>query len=277
MAALANRPPGRRQSSQRPPPTRGLIYNVPLEIIFKIFQLVAPPRARDGMYRLLKLTHVCRLWRVTLINKPQAWATIFATRKDRRSFVETCLERSASVPLEVTVDVVSWTRRYPMCTCRSDRRSRLIPNEANPCERHFVFEPLAEAEHSGRINTLKIQFYEGPLTFRDEIAFGGCRFFTSFPLQLRTLSGPTQDRRTPFTYSLPCPSPSPCAPCLSTELGTTNSRRSITSLPSPSSTARSTLTQRPFGPSYSITSPSRHSRSSAFALRVIKMDPLSTS
>ena len=187
MAALANRPPGRCQSSKRPPPTRGLIYKVPLEIIFKIFQLVAPPRTRDDMYRLLKLTHVCRLWRVALINKPQAWATIFATRKDRRSFVETCLERSASVPLEVTVDVVSWARRNPTCTCRRDRRSRLIPNEANPCERHFVFEPLAEAEHSGRINTLKIQFYEGPLTFRDGIALGGCRFFTSFPLQLMNL------------------------------------------------------------------------------------------
>jgi len=36
-----------------PLPKRGPIYNVPVEIFF---QLVAPPRTRDGLYHLSELT-----------------------------------------------------------------------------------------------------------------------------------------------------------------------------------------------------------------------------
>jgi hypothetical protein len=125
-----------------------------------------------------------------LINKPDAWATIFATQSDRRSFVETCLERSCSVPLEVTIDARSRTPTHPLCTCDKYGWSTLVHNEINPCEWHFVFDPLAETGHSGRIHALRIYFSSGTST-RDGggiwLRLRSSRFFDSPPFPLTSL------------------------------------------------------------------------------------------
>ena len=155
-----------------------------------IFQLAAPPCTRDGLYDLSKLAHVCRFWRVALINQPRVWSTIFITEKDRRSFIEMCLERSHPVALDVSVDASKSGRIQWGCTCDVGRRGMLLPNESNPCERHFQFEPLAETKHSNRIRALSIGFdgeWTPPLE-RARFALGGCRFFTSSFPQLLTLT-----------------------------------------------------------------------------------------
>ena len=124
-----------------------------------------------------------------MINEPQAWATIFVTQRDRRSFVEMCLERSHTVSLEVTVDARSYGPAHHTCTCtkppEDDFFNVLTYNETNPCERHFAFESLAETKHSTRICTLNIVFDDGTFAFDEGLVpleLEGCRFFElSFP------------------------------------------------------------------------------------------------
>jgi len=162
---------------------RGPVYNVPVEILIRISQLVAPPCTRIGLYDLLKLTHVCRFWREALTNQPRLWSTVFITERDRRSFVEACLERSHPVALEVTVEAKCLGRIYSDCTC--DKKPRLLPNDFNPCEYHFQFELLAETKNSNRVRALDIEFDSGwsaTGTEKARLLLGSCRFFTStFP------------------------------------------------------------------------------------------------
>jgi len=164
----------------------GPIHKIPVETLLKIFQLSAPPRTRDGMYDLSKLTHVCRFWRTALINQPLLWSSIFITHEDCREFVEMCLERSHSVTLDVTMDAGERGWAYLGCTCDMDKGGRLLPNKRNPCGWHFVFESLATPTHSKRIHILNIDFHSPDDTFpieeRVDLSFGSCRFFTlSFP------------------------------------------------------------------------------------------------
>jgi len=97
-----------------------------------------------------------------------------------------CLERSQPVTLEVTVDAREEGWPHPRCTCSRDTRARLVPNESNPCEWHFQFESLAEAEHWKRIHKLNIHF-DGVYWLANQgqrklLTLGSCRFFTlSFP------------------------------------------------------------------------------------------------
>ena len=199
-AAPVQQPPNPRQRNQRLPKKRGPVYKIPLEILFAVFELVAPPRTRNGIYALMELTHVCQFWRNALVNKPQVWATIFATVNDCRSFVEMCLKRSGSVPLEVTVDITSRAEYHPTCTCEADGRSRLISDEVDPCERHFVFESLAEKKHSKRIKALEILFDDSHFPDGGELALGGCRFFNSPLPQLIHLKW--TDVETPYAVHL---------------------------------------------------------------------------
>lgn len=187
----------------QPPPMRGPIYKVPLELLLRIIQLLAPLRTREDMYTLSKLTHVCRFWRIALINKPRAWATIFVTEGDRRSFVEMCLERSLPVPLEVTVYASEVRRHHPSCACDKDLRERLLPSETNPCEWHFVFEILPESRHSKRISMLNVRFdciyisgWQGGIG----LALGGCQLFTlPFP---QPVSLEWENGNTPYAIHL---------------------------------------------------------------------------
>ena len=106
---------------------------------------------------------------------------------DRRSFVKTCLERSAAAPLEVTVDVVNWTRRYPMCTCRRDGWSRLIPNGAGPCEPHSVFEPLSSSAHKPQLDRQRT------VVGRSLIPCPALPLHLALPVLRRTLARPIPD------------------------------------------------------------------------------------
>ena len=178
----------RQRRGPRPP-----IYDVPVEILLIIFKFLAPPRTRDFVYSLLQLTHVCRFWRIALINDTRAWATVFVTKKDRRSFIQMCIERSYPAPLDVTVDVQLYGSGPvpPSCTCDRNRRSRLVPkhiepgksNRIKPCEWHFTFEPLAETKHSKRIHALNLQFdyHDSDISAIEYHVFEprSCRFFNS--------------------------------------------------------------------------------------------------
>ena len=130
---------------------------------------------------------------MALINQPRVWSTVFVTREDRRSFVEMCLERSYPAALEVTVEAGRIGRKHDGCTC--DGRGTLMPNEKNPCEWHFQFEPLAEPKHSHRIRALDINF-DGewaPSAERTRFSLGACRFFTSSFPRLVTLTWRNED------------------------------------------------------------------------------------
>ena len=160
-----------------------------MEILLRIFQLVAPPCTQDGLCDLSKLTHVCRFWRVALINQPHIWSTVFITQKNRRSLVEMCLERSHPAPLDVTIEASKVGRARPECTCEGDRR-HFLPNESNPCEWHFQFELLADTKHSNRIHVLEIDFRSKRVAKVQRVwfALANCRvFISSFP-QLLTLT-----------------------------------------------------------------------------------------
>ena len=118
-----------------------------------------------------------------MLSQPRAWATIFMTTKDRRGFIEMCLERSQPLDLEVTVDARDEGRAHQRCTCEQDTRERLVPNERKPCEWHFQFESLTESGHSKRVRKLNINFLGTYIPGeRRRFALGSCRFFTlSFP------------------------------------------------------------------------------------------------
>ena len=128
---------------------------------------------------------------MALINNPQAWAAIFVTQKDRRSFVEMCLERSFPASLEVTVHVHSHGRNRPSCSCNTDNRTRVVPNEISPCNWHFVFESLVETRHSTRIRSLIIRFsldrYRNPKK-QVKLALGCSQFFDMPSFQLTSLN-----------------------------------------------------------------------------------------
>ena len=184
--------------------TGNFIHKIPAEILLNILRLRVPPRTRKGMHRLSKLTRVCRFWRAVLINQPRMWSTIFAKREDSRGFAEMCVERSQTTPLDVTVDASGWGLVHPGCTCDTDGRERLLPNERNPCEWHFAFEVLTSPKHSTRIQTLDIDFkkpYYGEMV---ELALGSCRFFAlSFPqlITLRWNAGYSEHSKHTFSRS----------------------------------------------------------------------------
>lgn len=122
-----------------------------------------------------------------MIHTPKAWTTIFVTEFDNRSFVEMCLERSHPASLDVTMTVSDYGFPHPSCKCDKDILSRLVPNEAEPCERHFIFESLAESRHWKRINTLTIAFYSTRGGEQVPLALGSSRFFRIRSLQLTGL------------------------------------------------------------------------------------------
>jgi hypothetical protein len=196
-------PPWYRQYD--PLPKHGPIHNVPVEILIRIFQFVAPPRTRDGLYELSKLTHVCRFWRKALINQPRLWSAVFITQKDRRTFVEACLERSHPVTLDVTVEAQMVGKIHSDCTCDKGPLQSVLPNESNPCERHFQFELLTETKHSNRIRALDIYFgpYWLPCKDRALLALGSCRFFTSTFPRLVDLKWGSEGTHADYLFSTP--------------------------------------------------------------------------
>ena len=115
------------------------------------------------------------------MNQPRLWSTVFITQRDRRNFVEACLERSYPVALEVTVDAQNLGKIHSDCTC--DKNPWLLPNDITPCEYHFQYELLAENKHFNRVRALDIKFDSWSIgTGKARLLLGSCRFFTStFP------------------------------------------------------------------------------------------------
>ena len=93
-----------------------------------------------------------------MINQPRLWSTIFITQRDRRSFIEACLERSHPAPVYVMLNAFDEVPASPSCSCDEDDEGKLFPNEIAPCEWHFQYECLAEPKYSRRIRTLEICF-----------------------------------------------------------------------------------------------------------------------
>ena len=162
------------------------VHRIPTELLLIILQLVTAPRKRNDLYTLLRLTHVCRFWRRSLIQCTRAWTTIFATRMDRRGFVEMCLERSHPLPLEATVDIIN-DRLVPTgCKCTRDGLGTLVQNMRTPCEWHFVFESLTHPKHSKRIQVLNADC-SNPSHSDREVGSGCFQLLTSSLPQLTTL------------------------------------------------------------------------------------------
>ena len=117
------------------------------------------------MFEIVKMTHVCRYWRSTLISYPHLWSSIFV-KNDHKDFVATCLERSREVPLAVRLDLNHGDYDHcPDCTCiRKDRSSGTFFNECDPCRYHSTIHPLLEGVHLKRIHTLDVH-----LTLLDNI------------------------------------------------------------------------------------------------------------
>jgi hypothetical protein len=127
---------------------------------------------------------------MALINQARLWSAFSIMRGDRRSFVETCLERSSPVTLDVTISALKQGKIYSDCTCDKGTGEWLLPNESKPCEWHFVFELLAETKHSNRIRALDIELDPGwkfPME-KARLALGSCQFFTSTFPRLVTLT-----------------------------------------------------------------------------------------
>ena len=183
---------------ERPP-----IHNVPVEILIRIVQFVAPPlHTRDGLYDLSELTHVCQFWRKALIHQPRLWSAVFITQKDHRTFVEACLERSHPVALDVMVEAKVVGEIHSDCTCDKGPRS-LLPNESDPCEWHFQFELLTETKHSNRIRALDIEFVPYEEEEGAMLALGSCRFFTSTFPRLVDLKWWSRGNHANYLFSTP--------------------------------------------------------------------------
>lgn len=197
------------QHDLQPPPNCGPNYNIPVEILLEIFGFLTPSHVQEGMHTLLTLTHVCQSWRDMLINKPQAWTTIFATQQDCQSMVKMCLKRSYPASLEVAVEVGCYALAHPSCTCSRNSELTLVPNEIEPYEWHFVFESLAEPEHSKHIHTLNILCHDNFSAFPMEaISLESCQIFRVPYLQLTSLNWKDELNKpwfcTPSLTLLPC-------------------------------------------------------------------------
>ena len=196
-------PPWYRQCDTLP--KHGPIHNVPVEILIRIFQFVAPPHTRDGLYNLSELTHVCQSWRKALINQPRLWSAVFITQQDHRTFVEACLERSHPVALDVTVDAKAVGEFHSDCTCDEGPRQILLHNEFDPCKWHFQFELLSETKHSNRVRALDIRFgsWEPYEEGSAMLALGSCRFFTSTFPRLVDLEWWSEGTHADYLFSTP--------------------------------------------------------------------------
>ena len=111
------------------------------------------------MFKVVKMTHVCRYWRSALISYPLLWSSIFVNN-GRKDFVTLCLERSRKVPLTVPLDLrdCGYNDYYYGCTCtRDEQLSGLGVNDRSPCSYHTPTGPLLKIAHIRRIRTLDVR------------------------------------------------------------------------------------------------------------------------
>jgi len=83
------------------------INRLPVEILMLIWKLTLPADMQltkpdnKRIFCIVKLTHVCRRWRLVLISSPALW-TNFHVVKAAPKFVAECLQRSGKLPLHVS-------------------------------------------------------------------------------------------------------------------------------------------------------------------------------
>ena len=118
------------------------------------------------MFEIVKMTHVCRYWRSSLISCPHLWSSIFV-KLDHKNFVATCLKRSLGVPLTVRLDLNHGKYyHYPGCfRIRSEWLPAARKGEEDPCRYHTTIRPLLKAIHTRR--TRKLDVY---LTVVDDVS-----------------------------------------------------------------------------------------------------------
>jgi len=109
------------------------------------------------MFKIVKMTHVCRYWRSTLISYPRLWSSIFV-ENDHKDFIAACLERNQEAPLTVHLDLAHGDYGYyPGCTCiRNEGSPGMRINERDPCRYHTTIHPLLKIDHTRRIRTLDV-------------------------------------------------------------------------------------------------------------------------
>ena len=82
---------------------------LPVEILLLICKLTLPPDPEFSkpdnrrVFGVIKLTHVCRHWRLVLISSPVLW-TSFRVVKAAPKFLAECLQRSRTSPVHVSFD-----------------------------------------------------------------------------------------------------------------------------------------------------------------------------
>ena len=146
-----------------------LITKLPPETLTNISEFVAEPRTRESVFEIVKMTHVCRYWRSTLISRPHLWSSIFV-KIDHTDFVAACLERSRGAPLTVCFDLkYGRCYHYPGCIrIRSEWLSLTWKGENDPCRYHTTISPLLKVDHIRRIHKLDVR-----LDIIDAVSRGG--------------------------------------------------------------------------------------------------------
>ena len=145
------------------------------------------------MFKIVKMTHVCRYWRSALISCPHLWSAIFV-QKHHKNFVVACLERSRGVPLTVRLDLIAGDPHRPNCTWEQiGTASGLRIDEKNHSHYCTRIDPLLEVEHIRRIRKLDFYLsifdddrYDSGRNIRN--ALDGVEFFTSPLPALENLS-----------------------------------------------------------------------------------------
>ena len=118
------------------------------------------------MLELVKMTHICQYWRISLISFPHLWSSVFV-KNDHREFVTTCLERSQRVSLTVHLDMKYVndrnSREFHDCPCLQWAPSPQF-NERNLCPHRTAILPLLNNYHTERVRNLDIH-----LTIVDDV------------------------------------------------------------------------------------------------------------
>ena len=170
------------------------INKLPPEIIVSISEFVVESRSWKSMFDLVKMTHVCRCWRTTLIPFPHLWSSVFV-KNDRKEFVTACLERSQRVPLAVRLDMEYGHNRNSReshgCKCSLWTSSTGINRD--PCDYHTAILPLLNDHHLERIRKLDVRltisyYTEGIETHIFKNAFGDLKPCASSLPSLENLS-----------------------------------------------------------------------------------------
>ncbi|KAF9645463.1 hypothetical protein BDM02DRAFT_575214 [Thelephora ganbajun] len=91
------------------------INRLPVEILMLICKLTLPPDSEvaapnnNRVFYAMKLTHVCRHWRLVFVSSPVLW-TNFRVVETAPKFVAECLQRSGTSPIHVSF---GWYSRDP--------------------------------------------------------------------------------------------------------------------------------------------------------------------